>query len=241
MIPRRFLRGMVQWFISKCSNHKTEYSVIHNPTRLILIALTTVLFAGAAYAQQTQLNADVLSRWANSMEDIEEWAGNQDDLSAEDFNDPDNPMDMQASMSYAAEQNPPVRDIITDAGFDSVDQWANVGARAINAYGGLMIREQGGSREQMQSAMDQQLQALSNDPNVTEEQLAQIRQQMEASQDLMNRMLDAPEADVMAVENNRELFDDLYNSSQQQGQGNRQSRGNSQGQGNSQSQGNGQN
>lgn len=177
-------------------------------TKLIPAAL--LLLMPLTVAAQ-DLDEDVIGRWANSMEQLEAWGAEQDDLDESDFVDESDPSDVELSMLRTIERHEDVRNIAEENGFEP-EQWANLGGRIVNAYGALTIEDdpQAGSYEEMQEQMSQQIEAFEQDPNVTDEQIAMVREQMESALNMMERMYNAPEADVDAVRANRDRLDELF-------------------------------
>lgn len=169
------------------------------------------LMLAAVAASATDLDSDVIDRWANSMDEIEVWA-QENEMSDADMTDPDDPTNLEASMSMAVSQNPGMQDIIEDHGFNDGDTWASTGARIVNAYGAVVMEEdpQAGSYEEMQQQMQAQLEQLESDPNINEQQLEMIREQASGAMAMMERMASAPEADKDVVRNNRGRLDQLF-------------------------------
>lgn len=188
-------------------NKPTMEKTVHL-TKLIPAALLLLMPLTAA-AQD--LDEDVIDRWANSMEQLEAWGSEQEDLDESDFVDESDPSDVELSMMRTIERHDDVRDIAEDNGFEP-EVWASLGGRIVNAYGALTIEDdpQAGNYEEMQEQMNQQIEAFEQDPNVTDEQIAMVREQMESALNMMERMYNAPEADVDAVRANRDRLDELF-------------------------------
>lgn len=162
-------------------------------------------------ASAVDLNEDVIDRWADSMQELEAWGAQQEGLDESDFVDETDPSNVELSMLRTIERNEEVRAIAEDNGFEP-EAWANVGGRIINAYGALTIEEdpQAGTLDEMQAQMNQQLQAIEQDPNMSDEQVAMVREQVDSALSMMERMYNAPEDDVEAVRASRDRLDQMF-------------------------------
>ncbi len=166
-----------------------------------LLTAVLLLGAGMAFAQQT-LDSGTVNRWADSMEEIQEWGKTQDD-----FDDPSDPMDFEGAFAEVAQRHAEVRRIIGRHGFSDGDEWAAIGARVLNAYGATRMDEEApGYRQEMET----QLREIENSPHLTPEQKQMMRQQMEQAMQMMEGMSEAPPEDVAAVRANRARLDRLF-------------------------------
>lgn len=179
--------------------------------QLTTILLSALLLLPAVAVANDELTADVINRWADSMEGLEAWGEENDDLTQEDFIDPNDPLNVEASMARTAREYPEVQEILADNGFSDGDNWANIGGRIINAYGAVMLSETVDSPDELQAQMEAQLEVFAGDPNINEEQLAMIREQMEEASQMMAQMMAAPAEDIAAVEANQARLDQLFN------------------------------
>jgi hypothetical protein len=167
----------------------------------ILLTAALLLVSGVVFAQQA-LDNNTVNRWADSMEEIQEWGETQSD-----FDDPSDPMDFEGAFAEVAQRHAEVRRIIARHGFSDGDEWAAIGARVLNAYGAMRMEEESpGYRQEMET----QLREIENSPHLTPEQKQMMRQQMEQAMQLIEGMSDAPPADVAAVRGNRARLDRLF-------------------------------
>lgn len=173
----------------------------------ILIPLMIVLLS-AGQAQAQTLDSDTIDRWVTTMQEMKAF---ENELSEEDAIDMDmdmeDPMDIEQSMARAAEQSEKVRRTINRHGFTDGAEWAAIGSRIMRAYGAMMMQEQA---PEMDRQLQQQMQAIENNPNIPEQQKAMMRQQMQASQGMMQQMTDAPQADIDAVQASRERLGQIF-------------------------------
>ncbi|MCH8552970.1 MAG: hypothetical protein LAT62_13615 [Natronospirillum sp.] len=179
--------------------------------RQIAVFFTTLALALAAVSvSASDLDSETIDNWANTMSEIEVWA-QENEISDADMVDPDDPTNLESSMAMAARNHDGMQDIITSNGFSDGDEWASTGARIVNAYGAVVMEEDdAGSYSEMQEQMEAQLAQLEQDPNITEEQMGMIREQMDNALAMMQRMSEAPDADKQAVRDNRARLDELF-------------------------------
>lgn len=171
-------------------------------TTLALGVVVLLLGTGMVFAQQA-LDNGTINRWADSMEEIQEWGESQDDFEdgfEDDIEDPDDPLDFEGSFAEAARQHAEVRRIISRHGFSDGDHWASVGARIVQAYAALEMGDASGDYRQ---EMEEQLREIDNSPHLTPEQKQMMRQQMAQAMQMMEEMSNAPPQDVAAVRANR--------------------------------------
>lgn len=179
--------------------------------RLTTLALGMILMlgTGVVFGQQA-LDSGTINRWADSMEEIQEWGETQDDFDdglGDDIDDPGDPMDFENSFAEAARRHAEVRRIISRHGFSNGDAWASIGARILNAYGSMRMGEEApGHRREL----EQQLREIDNSPHLTPQQKQMMRQQMEQAMMMMDEMSDAPPQDVAAVRANRARLSRLF-------------------------------
>jgi hypothetical protein len=175
----------------------------------LTLGVALLLGTGMVFAQQA-LDNGTINRWADSMEEIQEWGESQEDFDdgfEDDFEDPDDPLDFEGSFAEAARQHAEVRRIIARHGFSDGDHWASVGARIMQAYAALEMGETSGDYRQ---EMEEQLREIDNSPHLSPEQKRMMRQQMQDAMQMMEGMSDAPPADVAAVRGNRARLDRLF-------------------------------
>ncbi|MEX0584430.1 MAG: hypothetical protein WEB07_01605 [Natronospirillum sp.] len=179
--------------------------------RLAIFFLPALLLLLPAVAQANdELTEGVIDRWADSMVELEAWGEENEHLTEEDFIDPEDPLNIEASMARTAREYPEVQALLADNGFSDGEHWAHIGGRIINAYGAMMLSATVASPDDVEAQMQAQLDVFADDPNITEQQLAMIRQQMEEATQMMSQMLQAPENDIAAVEASRGRLDQLF-------------------------------
>ena len=184
--------------------------------QLATIFTAIALVLAAVSVSASDLDSDTIDNWASTMEDIEVWA-QENQISDEDMVDPDDPTNLESSMARAVDNHEGMQDIITSHGFSDGDEWASTGARIVNAYGAVVMEEdQAGSYDDMQEQMEAQMQQLEQDPNISDEQLAMIREQMDNALAMMQQMSEAPEGDKQAVRDNRARLDSVFEQQQPQ-------------------------
>ena len=194
---------------------RQQKQIMENVVRQFASIFTAIaLLLAAVSVSASDLDSDTINNWANTMEDIEVWA-QENEISDQDMVDPDDPTNLESSMARAASNHEGMQDIISSHGFNNGDEWASTGARIVNAYGAVVMEEdQAGTYEDMEQQMQAQMQQLEEDPNISEEQLAMIREQMDNALAMMQRMSDAPEGDKEAVRANRSRLDEVFEQQQ---------------------------
>ncbi len=164
-----------------------------------------LLIAGAPLAAQ-DLDRATVNNWADSMEELERW-GEQHGEFEDDYTGAEHPGDMQSALAQIARQDREVQRIIERNGFASGSEWAAVGSQIFNAYLALQMREQ---EPEMQREFQEQIDAIDENPHLSEDQRRQMRAQMEEMMSMMGGLFTAPEQDIAAVEANRARLDRLF-------------------------------
>ncbi|MDN3517864.1 hypothetical protein QWY84_09595 [Aquisalimonas lutea] len=162
------------------------------------LALTGVL----AFAPAHALDDSEIDRWLESMQELQSWGESQEDLAADEYT-PEGPedMDFERMLAQSAQQHEEVRAIIRSHGYQDVGEWSRVGGRI---YRALMAVEMQGSGD-MRGQMEQAMQQLEDNPNISDEQKQQFRQQMERQMEQIAGMYeDVPEEDIRAVQRRRQ-------------------------------------
>ncbi len=85
--------------------------------------------------------------------------------------------------------------IIDDYGFDSPEQWAEVGGRIMSAYLAIEMGDRGPEMEQMM----QQMETMMNNPNIPAEQKQMMQNSMKQSAAVFESAKNAPEGDKRVV------------------------------------------
>lgn len=137
--------------------------------QLTTFVLSVLLLVPAAAMADHELTSDLIDRWASSMEDMEAWGEENDHLTQEDFVDPDDPMNVEASMARTAREYPEVQALLEDNGFTDGEHWANIGGRIINAYGSVTLSETADGPDDLEAQMEAQLEQFAQNPDITEE------------------------------------------------------------------------
>jgi len=129
----------------------------------------------------------------DDLDDLDELTGeDHNPMAGGDFN----PM----SQAVEAVRGHPIYNELSETvakhGFSSAEDWASHGDRIMRAMMALEMQERDGDMDQeMQRAM----QEMENNPHITPEQRAMMKQQMEQAASGMKAMADAPAADIEAV------------------------------------------
>ena len=89
-----------------------------------------------------------------------------------------------------------LEDLVQDNGFNNLDEWAATGDRIYSAWMAIEMADQSPElNQEMKSAMAE----LENNPNMSDQQKAQMRSMMEAALGVTQMANEAPPADIKAV------------------------------------------
>ena len=91
-------------------------------SRVVALGLALLTVPMITFAQQ-DLTGDIVNRWIDSMDAVDEWGQDQEGI-ADALGEPEDPPDFQAIMQEAARQFPEIGAIIESHGFDGSEQWA---------------------------------------------------------------------------------------------------------------------
>lgn len=172
----------------------------------IMVFLVGVMLAGLGHA----LDRNDIQNWVQTIQKIEQWVQDNNITNA-DMIDDENPYDLEGSMAGAADRHEAIQDIILGYGFSSSNDWANTGARIIDAFGAVLLEEsEDQSYDDIQRELDAQLAMLEQDSALDVEQQVMIRDQIESIQAVMARMMSSSEADRDSVRSNRDLLAPVF-------------------------------
>lgn len=156
------------------------------------------LIAGADSLTDEQVRAFI-----NTLKDAETLEDDFDDLNRElpaagdgampDFSSifSDSVKQMRGHASYER-----LEDIVEDHGFDSMEQWGTTGDRVFQAWMAIEMEQR---HPEMAREMANAMDAINNNPNLTEAQKQQMRAMMGGATTAMDNARNAPEADKQAV------------------------------------------
>ncbi|WP_290652954.1 hypothetical protein [Aquisalimonas sp.] len=167
----------------------------------LALALAGVLVFANAHA----LDDAAIDQWLGSMKDLQEWGEAQPDLDEEEFDADVDPgdLDFESMLSDSVREHREAEQIIERHGYSDVDEWSATGSRIFRA---MMAAESGVSPE-MEREMEQALQEIEDAPHLSDEQKAQMREQMTSQMEMLSGMFeDVPESDVEAVRRNRDAI-----------------------------------
>ncbi|GAA3924643.1 hypothetical protein [Litoribacillus peritrichatus] len=161
--------------------------------------LFAILFSSTVVAEG--LTDSLVQGWLNSQSAVERF-GQQHDAQLDKYNaDMENQSTPMAAFSQgvvALKQTGlygKFEDIIDDYGFDSPEQWADVGGRIMSAFFAI---EMGGRAAEM-AQMQQQMQAMMNNPNIPQEQKQMMANSMKQGMAMFEQAKKAPESDKKVV------------------------------------------
>jgi hypothetical protein len=174
--------------------------------RIGVLALVAALIPCLVYAQE-RLDNRTIGRWADSMEELQAWADQQDDSDDEMFEEVDDPMDFEFAFAKAVRENAEIRRIIGRHGFNDGDRWARTGGRIMNAYSAMRMDEESPG---LQRDMQRQIDEIERNPNLSREEKNMMQDQMRQAMGMMNRAADAPPEDVAAVRAHRDRLNRLF-------------------------------
>lgn len=174
--------------------------------RRLIVFFISCLLASFGYA----LERHHIENWVLTLQDIQQWVQDNNITNA-DMIDYDNPADLEGAMTSAANRHTEIQDIILRYGFNSSDEWSNVGTRIIDSYGAVLLEEnEEQSYDHIQVELDAQLALLDQDDSLSPEQQFTIREQIETIQNVMARMMSSSAADRTAVRAHRDLLEPVF-------------------------------
>lgn len=184
------------------TNVNKEYSMFFSKsiTRWSLALLVSLL---AFAAQAKDLSDSTIRAFIATMNDTQALQDKLEDT--EGWPDPEGEdmasmPDMSRLFSSGVEQmeGTPAYDefeaVVEKRGFDSLESWASVGDRVFAAMMAIDMKKEGAGQE-MAEAMAE----IENDPNMSEQQKAQMRAMMGAALSITKMADDVPTADIEAV------------------------------------------
>ncbi|WP_144284201.1 hypothetical protein [Megalodesulfovibrio gigas] len=168
--------------------------------RAFCLAVALGLSLVAAVAAQAQaLTAATVEGFIRSIQEIQplyEQSGSQQDINKDTVDADDKNWNIRDWLAQAALE-PRVLAILKKHGFQDQTQWADVATRVMQAYTTIRLGAEGlNARAQMQAGLAE----LEQQPGLSAEQKAMLRQQMQQGMQQMDQMLEeAPKADQDAV------------------------------------------
>ena len=173
-----------------------------------------VLALVASLGQAQELTPQLIDRWMATMshfqaqDEVDDWDLDDD---VDDWDPHTGFSAMQEKMVADIKQSPEAMAVIREQGFSSAESWAETGMRVFRAYGAIHMEEEGGGADQVNEQMRQALAELNNNPHLSEEQKAMMRQQMGAATQMMDAyMHDIPPSDKAAVQTRRQQLQQLF-------------------------------
>jgi|GEM_PF-1662333 len=173
-----------------------------------LVAALLLLFAAPPVHA---LDGGTIDRWMDAMSAIQKWSeGQEEEMEMEDALEEQGGFDFGRMMARSMRQNAELSRIIQRHGFRSPDAWGEASGRIFNAFAALQMEKHAPEMEQQ---MAEALRRLDENPHMTAEQKAQMRQQMQQQMGAMPAFAgEVPEADLRAVKSReaalRRLFEE---------------------------------
>ena len=172
---------------------------------LAFVALFALALAMPAFAGD--LTEERIKGFVATLSELDELADRYDDLDElEDIGEESqdaaeggdfNPMTMAVQEMRGHEIYDEFSAIVSEHGFSDPEDWASTGDRIVRAMMALEMERQG--HGDMRAEMDEAMREMEQNPNITDEQRQQMRQQMEQAVSGMEAMADAPQEDIDAV------------------------------------------
>lgn len=168
--------------------------------RLSTLLLTVCTLWSSSVMAET-LTGALVSQWIKSQSAVEAFSDKHEStLAPYDAN-----IEQQGSLQDAFKQGVVAlkqtglygefEDVIEDYGFDSPEQWSQVGSQIMTAYMALEMKKQG---PQMQQMMEQ-MQAMMNNDQMPAEQKQMMMNAMKQSKNMYESSKDVPQADIDAI------------------------------------------
>ncbi len=184
--------------------------------RALSLFLSVALLAAApALAAGAPLTDELIKGYAASIPEVDKMMDKYKDTEAFDFQRDDfepSAGEDWAPISTAAEgikrsaASDDFLSVIRQHGFDSIDQWGDVGDRVTRAMVAIQVEEDSpNARAEMERAMAE----LEASEELSPEQKEMMRGQLEMAMGVMKSVSNAPEADVEAVRPHMPMLRDL--------------------------------
>lgn len=185
-----------------------------------LVGFAALLLFSASVHAQGNLTPQTIDRWIAAMEELGPWA-EQQGLHEEEFEAGDDEMpDFHDMIDALGKHQAEAERILSGHGFDNLGAWADTSNRILHAYIAMMFEdgaeERGAQQKEMQEQMRRQMREIEQDPNLSDEQKAAIKRQLEQTMAMFDEQggmfgIDADEADVSAVRARRDVLEAHFN------------------------------
>lgn len=175
----------------------TQHNIFHYRQLTVVLALMLSLVSFSAHAEK--LTDSTIRSFITSLEKAQTLAPEFEEL-----NDEQNieSIDLTRIFSSSVEELKGedaygrLEDLVQDSGFNNLNEWAAIGDRIYGAWMAIEMADQNPeANQEMQSAMAE----LENDPNMSDQQKAQMRSMMEAALGVTKMASEASPADIEAV------------------------------------------
>lgn len=166
-----------------------------------LLALLMIVLPLSSFAE-VQLTQKWIEKWLEATPKIEEFGKKHekaladpetDEESFEEAFDVDNMIKPVREAGLYDE----LEDLVAEYGFDSPEDWAAVTGKITKA---VMAIQTAGHRQAMGSEMEEQMEAMKNNPDLTPEAKQLMKESMDQSMGMMKSLQQVPESDKKLVE-----------------------------------------
>lgn len=176
--------------------------MMYKVCRLWIGFFTATLFGTAALAQQAPLTEKIINNYIDSLQKMEAVSTR---LSAEDTDDGATMAqlwlegDTAAIADYLRSKDyfPEIQKAVKEAGFANTEDWVNIAQRITQAFMALEIGEEGPA---VATQMQESIQQIQNNEQLSAEQKDAIIQQLARSQEQLSQIENVSSADRDAVE-----------------------------------------
>lgn len=186
---------------------------MHHLTRLLTTLFAAMLLSTSALA--AELTDKTIQQWAGAYKAVQIFCQKQDSKDLEFMKEPVTP-DMANLFTTAITRmkgQPIYSDfagVLGQNGYADPLVWAGQGDRIMAATMAVELDKRGGNNAQQRAQMQQAMQGLQNNPNLTPQQKAQMQQMMGVGTQMMTVAEKAPAADKAAVQRNEALLRSLF-------------------------------
>ncbi len=163
---------------------------------IFLLSSTMALALSSSDIQKFIKSMTELAPYFQELEEMEEDIHDFSMAPDADMSDVMTMEKMVQEMLSSVSGNRSMQGIIRNSGFDSTQQWADVGSKVIQA---MLAIEVGSQESEMNREMQETLAEIDASPDLSPEMKATIKAQIKAAMHQMESLYQAPESDIKAV------------------------------------------
>lgn len=167
-------------------------------TKSITITVCTILFTLSSYAMATPLTEKTIKQWMASQSALEKWGEQNEDLLEKHESKVDTPEDLSAQSMIAPLKASGLykeaNKLVTQYGFDTIDEWADITLRITKAAAAIEFKNQPELTDMTE------LETLLKNPQISPEQKAMLTQAIQMNKSMVEKITSGTsEEDMKAV------------------------------------------